>query len=120
MEVVFILNISIVWFGHLSLILKFEEDLTSDKFHFKYLRSSSIGGGLQLKVVFHCRVFFPLEVFFHWFGHISLCLKFGEDPTNFNFKLAIYTLDKLTMMMWMMMCMQLGNAVVDIAASSQT
>ena len=73
MEVVFILRICKIWFGNLSLSLKFEFDPISGFWDISLL---IFLGRLPLEVDF------TLRNFKTWFGHLSLSLKFEFDPIS--------------------------------------
>ena len=69
MEVIFLLRICKIWFGHLSLSLKFEFDPTNGC------------GDIPLFIFYGGHLSFK-DLERKKFGHLSLSLKFEFDPIN--------------------------------------
>ena len=73
MEVIFLLRIFKIWFGHISLSLKFKFDPINSCGNIQLLMLCDL---LPLEVIFLLRI---CKI---WFGHLSLSLKFEFDPIN--------------------------------------
>ena len=70
-------NLIWLWYGPMSLCLKFEEDPISASWDIQIF---IFWRHLPLEVVFHLHL--DSNLFLLWFGPISLCLKFEEDPIS--------------------------------------